>query len=460
MALLFQSGAAWPIWLTALGFIVALLGVLSLFSLAFRKILRGSRQDVQPNRVARAANPVSSSAFMTASMQAVIQKLKDQEKELERLHREEKERAEQTVKLSEEVTRNMPAGLLLVSAAGLITSANPAAETTLRCRGLAYRRYSEALEADSDLTRLLGQCLTEGRIFRREQVKHVTPEGELRRLGVTISPIQGEAGKISGALCLLTDLTEVALLQKQVQLKENLAALGELSAGIAHEFKNGLATISGYAQMLRSETRGGEAATSRGEAAEYAERILEQTRAITHVVTEFLKYARPLEVVNEQVGVRQLVARVAAEVQEAIPAVSVFVEGEFSDVSGDEGLLRQAILNLARNGAEAAGAAVGGGRVRIRGSLNAKTAEGTQQISVLDNGPGIPPGELPKIFRPFYTTKTGGTGLGLAIVQKIIVQHGGSVEVRNRSQGGAEFIVTLPVRRPVAEPVESAYGGI
>ncbi len=291
-------------------------------------------------------------------------------------------------------------------------------------------------------------------------MKHVTPEGELRRLGVTISPIQQEAGKVSGALCLLTDLTEVVLLQKQVQLKENLAALGELSAGIAHEFKNGLATISGYAQMIRGESTGGEAPTSRGEAAEYAERILEQTRAITHVVTEFLKYARPLDVVNEQVGVKQLVERVAAEVQEAIPQVSVFVEGEFSDVSGDEGLLRQAILNLARNAAEAAGAAVGGGRVRIRGSLDPGTAEGAQRISVLDNGPGIPSADLPKIFRPFYTTKTGGTGLGLAIVQKIIVQHGGSVEVRNRAQGGAEFIVTLPVRRPVAEPVESAYGGI
>jgi PAS domain S-box-containing protein len=453
MALFLQSGAEWPVWLTALSFVVALLGVLSLFSLALRRIARGSREDARSERVARNENPQNPSAFMTASMQAVIQKLKEQEKELERLHREEKERAEQTVKLSEEVTRNMPAGLLLVNAAGLITSVNPAAETTLGCRGLSYRRYSEALGGDSDLTRLLGQCLAEGKIFRREQVKYITPEGGLRRLGVTISPIQAEGDKVNGALCLLSDLTEVVRLQKQVQLKENLAALGELSAGIAHEFKNGLATISGYAQMLRSESAG-------SEAAEYAERILEQTRAITHVVTEFLKYARPLEVGNEQVAVRQLVERAAAEVQEAYPQVSVLVEGEFADISGDEGLLRQAILNLARNAAEACRGAVGGGRVRIRGTLNAKTAEGTQQISVIDNGPGIPTGELPKIFRPFYTTKADGTGLGLAIVQKIIVQHGGSVEVRNRSQGGAEFMVTLPVRRLVAEPVELAYGGI
>jgi PAS domain S-box-containing protein len=453
MALLLQSGAGWPIWLTALSFVVALLGVLSLFSLALRRIARGRPEETRSERVARDENPQNPGAFMTASMQAVIQKLKEQEKELERLHREEKERAQQTVKLSEEVTRNMPAGLVLVNAAGLITSANPAAETTLGCRGLLYRRYSEALGGDSELTKLLGQCLAEGRIFRREQVKYITPEGELRRLGVTISPIQAEGEKVNGALCLLSDLTEVVRLQKQVQLKENLAALGELSAGIAHEFKNGLATISGYAQMLRSESGG-------SEAGEYAERILEQTRAITHVVTEFLKYARPLEVGNEQVAVRQLAERAAGEVKEAYPQVSVLVEGEFAEVSGDEGLLRQAILNLARNAAEACREAVGGGRVRICGTLNAKTVEGAQQISVIDNGPGIPLSELPKIFRPFYTTKADGTGLGLAIVQKIIVQHGGSVEARNRSQGGAEFIVTLPVRRLVAEPVESAYGGI
>jgi two-component system sensor histidine kinase PilS (NtrC family) len=109
----------------------------------------------------------------------------------------------------------------------------------------------------------------------------------LRQLGVTISPILNNTSKVTGALCLLSDLTELAALQRQVQVKESLAALGELSAGIAHEFKNSLATISGYAQMIRSE--------SSGDVNENAQRILEQTRALAHVVTEFLKFARPLE---------------------------------------------------------------------------------------------------------------------------------------------------------------------
>jgi len=202
----------------------------------------------------RSDNPA---AFMTASMQAVIKKLKEQEKELEALHRAERERAQQTERMSEAVTRNMPAGLLLLNSSGLITSANPAAEAALGVKSLAYRRYREVLGAGSRVTELVAGCLEHGRTFRREEVEYLTPSHELRQLGVTISPIQNNANEITGAICLLSDLTELAALQKQIHTKENLAALGELSAGIAHEFKNALATISGYAQMIRSEAQPG-----------------------------------------------------------------------------------------------------------------------------------------------------------------------------------------------------------
>src|SRR5262249_18515761 len=152
----------------------------------------------------------------------------------------------------------------------------------------------------------------------------------------TISPIRKGEGKINGAICLLSDLTELAALQKQIQLKDNLAALGELSAGIAHEFKNALATISGYAQMIEAE-----AVT--GEVADCASKILEQTQNITHVVTEFLKYARPLEISDEIVDLRVIVERVIGEVGEANPGIRLRSEGQFTCVTGDEGLLRQAL---------------------------------------------------------------------------------------------------------------------
>jgi len=246
--------------------------------------------------------------------------------------------------------------------------------------------------------------------------------------------------KVSGALCLMSDLTELTALQKQIRWKENLAALGEMSAGIAHEFKNSLATISGYAQMIRGESQPGDTRDS-------AEKILDQTRALTHVVTEFLKFAKPLEICYETVAMAPLVERLVEELQESLPRCEFAHEGQFLELPGDEALLRQAMLNLARNGAEASSAGGKSPRVTISGTLEELGGRKWQRICVADNGPGIPEQELQKIFLPFYTTKSEGTGLGLAVVQKVALQHGGSIEARNPSQGGAEFLLWLPLRQ-------------
>ena len=423
----------------AVTLVLFIVSAAALFFLLIRRALRRRESQESPDPSLPKPSLENPSAFMAASMQAVIQKLREQEKELAALHRRDRERAQQTERLSEAVTRNMPAGLLLISSAGLVTSANPAAEAALDVHALTYRRYAEVFGKESSLSKLLAACLSEGRTFRREEVEYTTPQGELRQLGVTISPILGRSSQVTGALCLLSDLTELAALQRQVQVKESLAALGELSAGIAHEFKNALATISGYAQMIRRE--------SEGDTAENAQHIVDQTRALTHVVTEFLKFARPLDLSTEEVPLRSVVDRVITEIQEAIPEVAISSGGEFENTAGDEGLLRQALLNLTRNAAEAAAGQPFGGRVEVRGVIEHVPSGELQRITVTDNGPGIAADDLTRIFVPFYTTKTNGTGLGLAIVQKIIVQHGGSVEVRNQPQGGAEFIVSLPLSR-------------
>jgi len=396
------------------------------------------------------------SAFVAASMQGVIEKLRAQEKELARLHLLAQERAQESERLTEEVTRNMPTGLLLVSATGAIGSANPAAEDALGIRSLRYRSYKEVLGSDSELARMLGECLREGKTFHRSEVEHLTTEGETRRLGATISPIwarvrsgggRGAAGmKVSGALCLMSDLTELAALQKQMRWKENLASLGEMSAGIAHEFKNSLATISGYAQMIRGEATPGEIRDS-------AERILDQTRALTHVVTEFLRFAKPLELSYETVPMQSLATRVAEEMREALPQGAIECDGTFADLPGDEGLIRQALLNLARNAAEAAREGAASPRVIISGTIEDLGGRKWQRVRVADNGPGIPERDLPKIFLPFYTTKADGTGLGLAVVQKVALQHGGSIEARNRPEGGAEFLLWLPLRQEPSPPL-------
>jgi signal transduction histidine kinase len=442
-----QLGNTQNIWAIALAAAVGLFAITLAVLFLVRRFFQNTREEQRQALLTPAPSVENPSAFMAASMQGVIQKLREQEKELERLHRIEKERAEHTERLSEEVTRNMPAGLLVVNSAGLISTWNPAAEETLGIRGLGFRRYSEALGEVSELTKLLAECLATGKVFRREQVEYATPALVKRLLGVTISPIRRGNETVSGALCLLSDLTELTTLQQQMQLRENLAALGELSAGIAHEFKNALATISGYAQMIQAEE-------ATGEAYDCAGRILEQTRSITHVVTEFLKYARPLDISTEPVSLQAVIERVVSEIGDAHPKVRIRAEGQFGSVPGDEGLLRQALLNLARNAAEACMEAPKGGKVLLRGETATKGENVLQRVCIFDNGPGIPDETRAKLFRPFFTTKPSGTGLGLAVVQKIIVQHGGQVEARNRPEGGASFIVTLPVCRTAQDAVE------
>src|SRR3984893_10697619 len=364
-------------WAFGVGSAVGLLAVAIVVLFVVRRYFRNAR-NAHKEEAPQTPGTQNPSAFMAASMQGVIQKLRDQERELERLHRIEKERAAHTERLSEEVTRNMPAGLLVVTATGIISSANPAAEQALGIRGLGFRRYSEALGEASELTRLVAECLAQGKIFRREQVTHATPSGERRHLGVTISPIRKGDEKINGAICLLSDLTELAALQQQMQLKENLAALGELSAGIAHEFKNALATISGYAQMIRAEELG-------GEGSDCANRTLTQPRTTPHAVTDSLKYARPLDIANEPVPLATVVHRVISDVTDAKPAVQVRSEGVFGSVPGDEGLLRQALLNLVRNAAEACADTAAGGQVLLRGEVVRTGEGGTPRIVIVDH---------------------------------------------------------------------------
>jgi nitrogen fixation/metabolism regulation signal transduction histidine kinase len=447
------------------GCLAVLLLVLLLFAIFVRKFLRKSAAPLDGEWTHPTPDSENASAFMAASMQGVIEKLRTQEKELARLHLVAQERAQESERLTEEVTRNMPTGLLLVNATGAISTTNPAAEEALGIRTLRYRSYKEILGVDTELTRMLTACLREGRTFHRGEVEHVTAEGEMRHLGVTISPIfraarnisrpgaEGPGGapemKVSGALCLMSDLTELTALQKQIRWKENLAALGEMSAGIAHEFKNALATISGYAQMIRSEARPGP-----GDIRDSAERILDQTRALTHVVTEFLRFAKPLEICYETVPMKTLIERVTEELQEANPDCTVECEGSFEELPGDEALLRQALVNLTRNGAEAAREAGNAARVVVSGTIEELGGRKWQRICIADNGAGIPETDLPKIFLPFYTTKSEGTGLGLAVVQKVALQHGGSIEARNRQGGGAEFLLWLPLRQ---EPSPSLF---
>ncbi len=258
--------------------------------------------------------------------------------------------------------------------------------------------------------------------------------GEPAHLGVTLSPWSGGPGE-GGVICLFTDLSRVVALEEQLRLKDALARLGELTAGLAHEFRNGLATVHGYARLL-------DPAALPAPHGAYAEGIRSETQALGDVVTKFLEFARPERVTLQPLALELVVRRAVHDVD--AEGAHVTVTGTFGQVEGDDVLLRQAFSNLVRNAVEAGQRAGRTPEVEVRGTVHAP--EGVVEVTVADNGPGLPETDRDRLFQPFFTTRSDGTGLGLALVLKFVVTHNGSVRAGNRPGGGAVFTVLLPLR--------------
>lgn len=239
--------------------------------------------------------------------------------------------------------------------------------------------------------------------------------------------------------------------------RDRLAALGEMAAGLAHEIRNPLGAIKGAAQLLDEDKADG---------AEYLQVITEEVNRLNGVVSQFLTYARPFKGTREGIDLNGVLERSVTLVnaEEHPCEVSLETATELPNIHSDAEMLRQVILNLARNAIEAMGEE--GGKLRISTSQIQRRSANTMgqqepmelvRIRFEDEGPGIPPEVLERIFIPFYTTKTGGTGLGLAICQRIIRSLGGSIEVSSRVGEGSTFTILLPVgveprTRPATSP--------
>lgn len=331
--------------------------------------------------------------------------------------------------------RGMTTGVVVVDRRGRLAALNPSAEALLGLRGddVAGQPIEAATREIEGLRELVAACLERGRSATREVLEVRRADGRGAHLGVAVSPASaGPAGEAAGALVLMTDLTEIRRLQEQARTRDNLAAVGQLAAGIAHEFRNALGTILGWARMLekRDDPR------VRGPAQE----IVKEVDAVRASLDEFLLYARPQEPARVPVDLDDLVRRCVASAPEGL---GVEADGEFGTVSGDEALLRRVFGNLLQNAADAGREAGRGVSVRIVGR---RSGSGRHvQIDVEDDGPGIPPDRRRDVFVPFFTTRAKGTGLGLALVQRTLVDLGGSVEVGDGPRGGACFRIRLPL---------------
>lgn len=370
-------------------------------------------------------------ALLTGAMEEALRSLRAQEQAM-------KARAEASERLSEEIVASLTSGLLVVDGSGVVRILNPTGRRLLGLsEGESGRPYRDVLAGAPDLIALVGECLVSARPAVRRTVRAPGSAGAAH-LGLTISPIKDEGGRAYGAICLFTDLSEIKDLEDQLRLKDSLARLGELTAGIAHEFRNGLATIHGYGRLLDLDRLP-------EDFQKYVKGIRAETEALGQVVTNFLNFAKPTELTLVPVDMAAVVTRAADDIRPEVQrhGGDLLVHGSFAWIAGDDVLLRQAVSNLCRNALEACVEAGVVPHIAIEGTPDQE--QKMLRVTVTDNGPGLSPGVEQEMFRPFFTTKDRGTGLGLALVQKIIVTHNGRVTAVPRTAGGTRIAVTLPL---------------
>lgn len=455
--------------------ILALILGIGLVFLLIRWLLRPYKRMVEAARGSpvRASSAISEGEFVAQTFQALVEQLQAKERELAKLHELERRRAERSERFSERLIANIPSGLITVDSKGIVTSVNSHAmkiffnepypqsvqEKQIQTGELMSPAvdYHSFFSSSPRMAAMIAECLENAVTFRREEVAVALPNGRVRRIGLSVSPICGVSQNVEGALCLMTDITEVIELRERMKLKDNLASLGEMAAGLAHEFKNSLATIHGYVQLLDAQA---------GSTASDAERritldaSLNEVRLLSKLVTDFLNFARPQDLNLSTVDLRLIVEASANEIrpQLANHGIEVVIEGAFPRLAGDESLLRRALVNLFRNAAEAIDPRANTKTITITGAIDTGLDRLYAHIRVSDTGTGISPEDLPRIFIPFFTTKSRGYGIGLALVQKILVAHGGDVSVESSDKGGTVFHCRLPLLPPTSSREAGSHG--
>jgi signal transduction histidine kinase len=414
-----NSSAQTLVFLT--GVVAVLVGIVLFAMLRFMAAARAAKREMRGGGM--------ETALLSSALQDALSRISAQERAMSA-------RAAASEELSTHVFDRLTAGLIVVDESGRVKLANPAAVRMLSLPpDVVGRAYADVLAHAPSLVDVVREGLTAKRAIVRRSLP-VQQGDRSWHFGVTVSPL-GDSPASTGASCLFTDVTQVAELEQQLQLKEALARLGELTAGIAHEFRNGLATILGYSRLIDPQ-----AIPERFRPC--VEGIRQETDTLGHVVTNFLDFARPERIALSPIALDTVARRAADDLAGELPAsTSVTTTGTFGTVEGDEVLLRQLFGNLIRNAAEACHTSGMPPAIAITGRVD--DGRGLAVVTVDDNGPGIPEGDRVRIFQPFFTTRSRGSGLGLSIVQKIALLHNGNVGVGSAPGGGAQIQLTFPL---------------
>lgn len=334
---------------------------------------------------------------------------------------------------------SLESGLLLLDRDGGVLALNPAGTALLGPAPPPRAPLAELLAGEPELLALLAEAVATGQGVQRQECEVRGAGGESTRIGLTVTPLRrGGEEEAMGFLVLFAAIGEEA--GGEERLAESLAQLGELSAGVAHELRNGLATLRGYLTLLERDPAG-------GGAAEYVGELRRETEHLQRVVADFLSFARPETARPEPVDLARLARHAAADPALAPGVVVVDAAGAEppATLGGDPELLVRALRNLIRNAVEAQARAGVEAPVRVELGWEAQGFA----IAIADRGEGIPPEVRRRLFQPFAAGRPGGVGLGLALAHRIVSLHGGRLALDDRPGGGTVARVVFPRQRLV-----------
>jgi signal transduction histidine kinase len=310
------------------------------------------------------------------------------------------------------------------------------------------RSFGDVFHDRPDLIRVLSGAFELTTLPNRAELRLKDVD---RVIGYTLSQVRDDGGRAVGAVMFFKDLTRVEQLEERERLRDRLASLGEMAAGIAHELKNPLAGIEVMAGLLRRQV------PDSADAQSLLADIISESKLANAIVVEMLEFVRPIRLQMERTDVADVLhqAVTLAESKVSRGEISVHLEmpPELPMIDGDHNQLCQVFTNLLTNAFEALD---GRGRIDIRAVVEAVEQDPAFAadshpptpavvVDVIDDGPGVPADFNDRIFDPFFTTKPQGSGLGLAIVRKIVDAHDGRIDLNSAPGVGTRFRVTLPV---------------
>jgi len=336
---------------------------------------------------------------------------------------------------SDNVVRSLGEGLVSVDTDGNIQRFNQAAVNIfgLQPDQIGGRHYRQLLNPDQCN---LDKVIRDGHPII-DQIINCTVSGSSVPLRLSATRVKADDGRVLGAVAVFHDLRQVRQLEEKLRQSERLASLGQMSAVVAHEIRNPLSSIKGFARYLEGRFEDGT------DEKHFAQSIEQEAERLNHVVTDLLDFSKPIALNLADVDLGSVVTDVerlaANDLKSARIELVKHIPSEPIVCSGDRNLLVQVLLNLVLNALDAIG---GDGRIDITVSINTNESI----LEVKDSGPGIPEDQEQKLFEPFFTTKQNGSGLGLAVARKIMTEHGGRIEVASKTGGGAAFNIFLPIQ--------------